>query len=375
VAEPINYGFLSSTPPTPCGVATFTTALGATLVKNGSLVSVVRITDTNEPTTRGALDVVGTLVGDDPSSIDRAIRALNKCDVAVLQHEYGLYAGADGDAIVKVLEKLKVPTIAILHTVKPHPTPHQAQVLNAVIRGVDAAVVMSETALAVLHTANETTDTPVVVIPHGALVSLDTSVAPSATPTLLTWGLLGPGKGIEWMIDAMVLLRDRGVTPHYVVAGATHPKVLAREGDVYRESLVASVAKNGLSDLVHFDNDYRDLPSLQQLIHAADIVVLPYDSQDQATSGVLVDAIAAGVPVVATDFPHAKELLSSGAGVVVAHKDGAALAQALYDLLTSPPLLSAATSEARRVATILDWETVAVQYQDLTKQLLSPANS
>jgi glycosyltransferase involved in cell wall biosynthesis len=177
------------------------------------------------------------------------------------------------------------------------------------------------------------------------------------------------------MIDAMVLLRDQGVTPHYVVAGATHPKVLAREGDVYRESLVASVAKNGLSDLVHFDNDYRDLPSLQQLIHAADIVVLPYDSQDQATSGVLVDAIAAGVPVVATDFPHAKELLSSGAGVVVAHKDGAALAQALYDLLTSPPLLSAATSEARRVATILDWETVAVQYQDLTKQLLSPANS
>ena len=102
---------------------------------------------------------------------------------------------------------------------------------------------------------------------------------------------------------------------------------------------------------------------------------MPYDSQDQATSGVLVDAIAAGVPVVATDFPHAKELLSSGAGVVVAHKDGAALAQAIYDLLTSPPLLSAATSEARRVATILDWETVAVQYQDLTKQLLSPANS
>jgi polysaccharide biosynthesis protein PslF len=372
----LKYGFLSSTPPTACGVATFAMALGATLVSNGSLVSVVRVTDTPEPRPQGGLEVVADLVASDPASIDDAVAALNKYDVVVLQHEYGLYGGTDGDAFVRIVERLHVPTIAILHTVSPHPTPGQVRVLNDIIKEVDVVVVMSETAAATLRVVNDNPSTPVLVIPHGAITSPNEPDAtrPSA-PLLLTWGLLGPGKGIEWMIDAMALLRDRGLTPTYTVAGATHPKVRARDGEQYRDSLIARVKNNDLESLVHFDDVYRDRTSLQELIHTASVVVLPYDSKDQATSGVLVEAIAAGVPVVATAFPHATEILGSGAGVVVDHKDASSLASALYTILTSPPLLRAMELAALQVASTLDWQTVAEQYQDIATSLVSEPRS
>ncbi|HEY5104156.1 MAG TPA: glycosyltransferase, partial [Acidimicrobiales bacterium] len=175
---------------------------------------------------------------------------------------------------------------------------------------------------------------------------------------------------IEWAIDAMTLLRDLKPMPLYIVAGRTHPKVLARQGDVYRESLMERVAKNNVGDMVHFDSSYRTLAALNELIQSVDVVVLPYDSHDQATSGVLVDALAAGLPVVATAFPHARELLTSGAGSVVAHEDPEALANALRSILTLPELLDDMASEARSIASSLSWATVATEYQRVAETLL-----
>ena len=100
--------------------------------------------------------------------------------------------------------------------------------------------------------------------------------------------------------------------------------------------LVARSWSQGVAPSVSFDATYRDVPSLTRLVQDATVVVLPYDSQDQVTSGVLVDALAAGRPVVATAFPHAVELLSSGAGVVVPHRDATALGAALRHILTEP---------------------------------------
>jgi glycosyltransferase involved in cell wall biosynthesis len=188
---------------------------------------------------------------------------------------------------------------------------------------------------------------------------------------------LGPGKGIEWVIEAMVDLVDLLPTPRYVIAGRTHPKVLAREGERYREGLILKVDDLGLSQIVSFDNSYRDLLSLTTLIASADVVVLPYDSKDQATSGVLVDAIAAGRPVVATSFPHANELLGSGAGIIVNRKDAHAIASALREIISDPDLADRMAREARRLAEGLSWESVAKQYiamnEVLFKRLDVPA--
>src|ERR1019366_682720 len=151
-----------------------------------------------------------------------------------------------------------------------------------------------------LRRVNDVGDTPVAVIPHGAAIADRYAATPRhARKLLLTWGLIGPGKGIEWVIDALAKLKDIVPAPLYVIAGRTHPKVLAYEGDVYRRMLEQRVQDNDVSEMVVFDNSYRDLPSLNQLISSADVVLLPYDSVDQATSGVLVDAIAAGRPVIA----------------------------------------------------------------------------
>jgi glycosyltransferase involved in cell wall biosynthesis len=156
----------------------------------------------------------------------------------------------------------------------------------------------------------------------------------------------------------------------YVVAGRTHPKVLAHQGDGYRRSLIQRVATNGVGEMVQFDNSYRDLSSLSSLIESADVVVLPYDSKDQATSGVLVDAIAAGRPVVATEFPHANELLATGAGITVAHKDAAALARALRRVLSDSKVAADMAREARFLASGLSWRAVAVQFQATADRLL-----
>jgi glycosyltransferase involved in cell wall biosynthesis len=356
-------------------LATFTTALGTTLEDLGADVSLVRVLDSSGEHSTSSLRSIGELVASDPTSIDRATAALNSCDVAIIQHEYGLYGGRDGDDILKVIDGLFVPSVAILHTVLQRPTPHQVEVLNAVIAGVDVAVVMTRGAAMTLSRLHELNGTPVEVIPHGAAVSARATLKHEATrPKILTWGLIGPGKGIEWVIDAMVRLKDLRPAPLYVIAGQTHPKVLAYEGDRYRNSLMRRVAANDVNDLVQFDNSYRDPSSLKLLINSADVVVLPYDSRDQATSGVLVDAVAAGRPVVATAFPHAEEMLATGAGITVAHQDSAALARALRRVLTDPSLAAAMAEEARMLASGLSWRAVASQFQGVTRQLLQYAD-
>jgi polysaccharide biosynthesis protein PslF len=214
----------------------------------------------------------------------------------------------------------------------------------------------------------------VTVIAHGATTPgpdhHDAPTPSGARARILTWGLLGPGKGIEWAIDAVADLRDLRPLPHYLIAGATHPKVAARSGESYRHMLAARVIDVGASEMVSFDDSYRDLGGLTDLIRSVDLVVLPYDSQDQVTSGVLVDAVAAGRPVVSTAFPHAVELLAGGAGLVVPQRDPAALSNAIRRVLTKPDLAASMAAEARRLAPDLSWYAVASQYDRLAGALL-----
>jgi len=187
---------------------------------------------------------------------------------------------------------------------------------------------------------------------------------------MLTWGLIGPGKGIERVLDAMPALHDLPRRPRYLVAGRTHPKVLAADGESYREARMAQARRLGVAESVCFDDDYRDMEALNALIASSAVVVLPYDSTDQVTSGVLVDAIAAGKPVVATAFAHAEELLASGAGIVVPHDDPDAMASALRRVLFEPGLAERMAAEASRLAPALGWPVVAGEYLQLARRLV-----
>jgi glycosyltransferase involved in cell wall biosynthesis len=190
---------------------------------------------------------------------------------------------------------------------------------------------------------------------------------------LLTWGLLGPGKGIEWALRALALLRGSTPAPIYTVSGRTHPKVLEQFGDAYRNSLKALADALGVTEDVVWRDEYLDEAALSRLIRSADVVVLPYDSTDQVTSGVLIEAVAAGKPVVATCFPHAVELLSGGVGLLVPHRDPVAIAQALRTVLTRPDIAASMSFAAAATSPALRWSVVAEQYRQLAERLITAA--
>jgi glycosyltransferase involved in cell wall biosynthesis len=332
-------------------------------------VNVVRIADDSASSDAR---VVGELVNGSSASIAAASDSLNRNDVAVVQHEYGLYGGADGDEVVDVIGALRVPSIVVAHTILTDPTAHQRSVLVEIAAMADRVVVMSDAASQRLRLGFDVDPRKVITIPHGATVPKQrTATTLPGRPTMLTWGLLGPGKGIERVIDAMGTLHGMRVQPHYRVAGRTHPKVLAADGESYRDGLIDRAHRLGIAASVSFDSAYRDVDSLTSLVQASSIVVLPYDSTDQVTSGVLVDAIASGTPVVATAFPHAVELLASGAGIVVDHDDPDALVSALHQMLTQPHLAAAMAAEASRLAPSMAWPVVADAYLGLAQVLMA----
>ena len=363
------YGFVSTYPPTLCGLATFTSALAADLVTTADSGAVIRSVEVRQPSTR---DVDGQLIAGDEASVQAAANALNDCDVVIVQHEYGVYGGADGDEILTLLAALTVPSIVVLHTVLVAPTRHQREVLEAVATAAEAVVIMTATARDRLAAGYTVDMSKVSIIPHGVPIA-GVSYLPtfrSGQPTVLTWGLMGPGKGIEWGIEAMALMADLDPAPRYLVAGQTHPKVLAYEGEAYRRRLQQRVTELNLSSTVTFDSQYRNAAALADLINTADLVLLPYDSSDQVTSGVLIEAIAAGKPVVATRFPHAVELLSDGAGMLVEHKDPIAIAAAVRELLTHRSLANKMAAAAAAAVPDVQWPTVAARYRELANRLI-----
>jgi glycosyltransferase involved in cell wall biosynthesis len=367
-SRPRTLGILSTYPPTPCGLATFSSALADGLSAIDVEARIVRVAD-------GSVSfdprVVGELVNGSRASVQNAAALLNTCDVAVIQHEYGIYGGMDGDDVVEILGSLRVPTIVIAHTVLCEPTPHQRSVLVEIAALADRVIVMSAAARNRLCTTFDVDRSKVGCIPHGAAIPRPVAWRqPSTQPLLLTWGLVGPGKGIERVIDAMPSLRALPMPPRYLVAGRTHPKVVASDGEAYRDARIEQAARNGVADAVEFDARYRDVATLTALIQSSAAVVLPYDSHEQATSGVLVDAIAAGRPVIATAFPHAVEMLSSGAGIVVDHDDADGLVRALRRTLSEPGLAARMAAEAARIAPSLGWPVVAAAYVALAARIL-----
>ena len=361
------FGFLSTHPPTRCGLATFNSALAASVTAGGATAGIVRVGD-RDPS---GPEVAHTWPANDTGGWRDAADALNAYDVAIIQHEYGIYPGADGADVLRLMRRLVVPSIVVLHTVLSRPTPRQKSLLEQIVATANAAVTMTGTAQDRLLVGYDVDPGKVSVIPHGATDHTQTPSVRQTKPHLLTWGLLGPGKGIEWVIRALPLLRK--IDPVYTVAGRTHPKVIERHGEAYRASLHQLGAELGVAHAVDYQAIYHDEAALGRLIRSADVVVLPYDSTEQVTSGVLVEAVAARVPVVATPFPHAVELLTDGPGLLVPHKNPRAIATAVRKILTQPTVAAGLTGRADEGTADVRWSAVAGRYQELADRVVANA--
>ena len=384
---PTTYALLSTYPPTQCGLATFAAALVAHLPQPGDQVAVVRVHE--ESASRcaeeiAAEEVVHELVAGSAESAAVATDVLNGFDVVIVQHEYGIYGGPDGQDVLSLLEAVHVPTVVVLHTVLAYPTPRQHRILCRVIAAADAVVTMTLTARSRVLDTYGVGPEKVFLIPHGAADNRVTAASngnlglprmgrpktsrpKTSRPKILTWGLLAPRKGIEHAIDAMMLLRDHGLHFDYRIIGQTHPREHRRDGEAYRRALAARASAGGVEDRVHFDDTFLPAAALGQLISTADVVLLPYDSLEQVTSGVLIEAITAGKPVVSTRFPHAVELL--GAGLLVERNDPAGLAEALRCVLTEPGVSARMSKYSADLAPRLLWPAVACSYRELASVL------
>jgi polysaccharide biosynthesis protein PslF len=362
--RPATIGMVSTYPPTQCGLATFSAALIEHLHLSSGSLGVVQVVDEPEP--RFGRDVVAQLVNGSPDSAGSAVRRLNDFDVVVVQHEYGIYGGPDGIDVLDIIDALTVPAIVVMHTVLQDPTERQRHILLRLLALADVVVTMTHTARRRLLSSYGADPAQVVVIPHGAvdhgpIVAVERD--PADRPVVLTWGLIGPGKGIEWAIDAMAGLRD--LQPRYLVMGRSHPKVVQRDGEAYRDGLVQRARDAGVHDIVELDGRYLSGAELAELVRQADVVLLPYDSREQVTSGVLIEAVAAGRPVVSTAFPHAIELLADGTGLVVPQRDPAALEAALRRVLSEPGLADDLAEQAAQKAPELLWAAVAGRYRTI----------
>jgi glycosyltransferase involved in cell wall biosynthesis len=366
------FGFLGTYPPTRCGIATFTDALAASTTRPGDDAFVVRIVDDTSATMlpAGRTRVASDMRNGNWTSVLAAARMLSNADAAIIQHEYGIYGGPDGDEVLLLLAALTVPSIVVLHTVLATPSEGQKRVLEQVVHLASTTIVMTETARSILEAIYAIDPARVTVIPHGVWpLPRGCTPEPNRYPVILTWGLLGPGKGIEWGIRALARLTDMVPRPIYRVLGQTHPKVFAQDGDAYRNMLLATAATHNVSKRVSLDGRYLTCEDLGKNVAAADVILLPYDTKIQVTSGVLAEAVAAGKPVVATAFPHAIELLACGSGVVVPHGDPDAMANALRTILSSPSLAAKMSKASLRVEHDTAWPAVGAQFRRLALSL------
>ena len=368
------YGILSTYPPTQCGLATFSAALVDSVRSPSDLVSVVAVGDARR--NDYPPEVTHQWVRGSSGGAAAVAAHLNSRDVVIIQHEYGIFGGPDGVDVLAVGRALTVPLVVVLHTVLTAPTLSQRAILNELVSLSDVVVTMTWTARQRLVEQYGADPGSIVVIPHGAgdthlTLSGAVTRSESARPVILTWGLLGEGKGIEWGIAAMAALSDLDPRPLYAIVGETHPKVVEREGEAYRRMLVAESRRLGVEGLVSFEDRYLATKELQRIVQDADVILLPYDSLDQVTSGVLVEAITAGKPVVSTRFPHAVELLAGGVGTLVDRQDPGQIADALRSILTDPALAQRMSAKARRLAPDLLWSAVGARYRDVAGSLAS----
>ncbi len=252
----------------------------------------------------------------DPASYSRAAEFLrfNKADVLCVQHEFGIYGGPAGSHLLSLLREARTPVVTTLHTVLSAPDIAQRRVMDELTRRSARLVVMAQRGAEILCETYGVDRAKIDVIPHGIPEiafaedeSFKKSIGLSGRTVLLTFGLLGPGKGIEYALRALPSIIREHPAVTYLVLGATHPHLVAREGEKYRRNLEALAKECGVEEHVVFEDRFVELDDLKRYIAAADIYLTPYPNEAQITSGTLAQAFGAGKAIVSTPFWHAQE--------------------------------------------------------------------
>jgi glycosyltransferase involved in cell wall biosynthesis len=306
---------------------------------------------------------------DDLSSYQRAATFLNSqgLDALSIQHEYGIYGGTAGSHLLTLMREVRMPVVTTLHTVLSQPNDDQGAVMGEVLRRSERVVVMSAHGAGLLAKVHGLSERKIDLIPHGIpSVPLDgrskDRLGLADRPVILTFGLLAPDKGIEFVIEAMPEIIKQFPEAVYLVLGATHPHVRAEHGETSRLGLEALAHRLGVGSNVFFHNRFVTLDELTEYLAAADIYITPYLNAQQITSGTLAYAVGSGKAVISTPYLYAQELLAQGRGVLVPYRDPTAIAQEVTGLLADEPRRLAMSRRAADLGRGMVWPAVAQSY-------------
>jgi glycosyltransferase involved in cell wall biosynthesis len=370
--------FITSYPPRECGIATYTQDLKNAIeekfgqsfsLKIGALTTVE--SDLQYP------DEVKYCI--QTNEINHFLQLANTINtdkniaVVFLQHEFGLFGGENGSNLLKLMAHLNKPIITTFHTVLPHPNVKLKKVVRKIVDYSNTVIVMTNTSSALLQSDYGIAKQKIDVVPHGThLVNSESNTKNNYNIhladriVLTTFGLLSEGKSIETAIEALPKIIKKFPNVIYLIIGKTHPEVLKRDGEKYRNALYEKVVELGLQNNVRFINRYLSLDELMAYLQRTKIYLFTSKDPNQAVSGTLAYAMANGCPVISTPIPHAKEFLD-GAGINVDFQNPEQLADATIKLLYDPKLVKEMRLNALHKISPTSWQNAAIAHIDLAK--------
>src|ERR1700735_5168220 len=358
--------------PRHCGIATFTTDLCDAISSEygKARLMALPVNDTEQGYDYPAR-VRWSIAQEDVKSYQDAAAFLNfnNIDMVCLQHEYGIFGGEAGSHILHLLRGLKMPVVTTLHTVLREPNPDQLAVMEEIAELSDRLIVMSQLSSQFLQEIFKVPCAKIDMVPHGVpdLPFLDPNLfkdrfGVEGEAVLLAFGLLSPNKGIENVIKALPQILSKHKNVVYLVAGATHPHILRREGDQYRAYLQGLAKEVGVESQVIFHDRFVSPEEMVEFIGAADIYVTPYRHEAQVVSGTLAYALGAGKAIISTPYWHAIELLNDRRGALVPFQDPEAIARKTVELLDTPAIRHAMRKRAYLYSREMVWKKVAQGY-------------
>ncbi len=365
-----NVMFLSTYPPRECGIATFTQDL-VDQFKNSDAVEPRVIAISDRETTYGS-DVY-----DDFSQTSRyahlgAAESINRsgADLLMVEHEYGIFGGENGEYLLSLLTRLNIPYLLTCHTVLPQPSHSQHRILADACRYASGVVVMSEYSKELLEGTYGVQPEKITKIHHGApdidvpaRDTLKTYYGVQGCPVVSTFGLLGPGKGLEYAVEAIAKVSARHPDVQYFILGQTHPAIQRESGEAYRAKLEDMVEDLAVKDNVIFVDKYLSKEEIIAFLTMSDIYLTPYLSRNQAVSGTLAYATGCGRVVVSTPYLYAQEMLAEGRGLLARFGSAQSLADCMNMLLENPAIKDKMEENTLKLGKTLKWPNVAKEYE------------